>query len=324
MNVLIAEDDPVLQHMLRTLLTQWGYEVVVAANGDAAWEILQGQDAPRLALLDRLMPGMDGLEICREARKRSAQAYRYLLLLSSKGDRVDVVDGLQSGADDYLTKPFHPDELRARLRAGERILMLEDRLVAAQQVLQFKASHDALTELLNRGAILETLQRELQRGRREKNPLGVLLLDLDHFKSINDREGHNVGDEVLREASRRMLASVRSYDAVGRYGGEEFLILLPGCNSANACDRAEQIRVAIAGSPIETLGGLIRTSASIGVASTVDGASWEADALIHAADVALYRAKRNGRNLVELALPVEGSPETGTPRDAVAPEIAER
>jgi len=323
-NVLIAEDDPVLQHMLRTLLTQWGYEVVVAANGDAAWEILQGQDAPRLALLDWLMPGMDGVEICREARKRSAQAYRYLLLLSSKDDCVDIVDGLQSGADDYLTKPFHPDELRARLRAGERILMLEDKLVAAQQVLQFKASHDALTELLNRGAILETLQRELQRGRREKNPLGVLLLDLDHFKSINDRKGHDVGDEVLREASRRMLASVRSYDAVGRYGGEEFLILVPGCNSANAFDRAEQIRVAIAGSPIETLGGLVRVSASIGVASTVDGASWEADALVHAADVALYRAKRNGRNRVELALPVEGSSETGTPRDAVAPEIAER
>lgn len=324
MNVLIAEDDPVLQHMLRTLLTKWGYEVVVAANGDAAWEILQGQDAPRLALLDWLMPGMDGVEICREARKRSAQAYRYLLVLSSKGDRVDVVDGLQSGADDYLTKPFHPDELRARLRAGERILMLEDKLVAAQQVLQFKASHDALTELLNRGAILETLQRELQRGRREKNSLGVLLLDLDHFKSINDRKGHDVGDEVLREASRRMLASVRSYDAVGRYGGEEFLILVPGCNSANACDRAEQIRVAIAGSPIETLGGLIRVSASIGVASTVDGASWEADALVHAADVALYRAKRNGRNRVELALPVKGSSDTETPRDTVAPEIVER
>jgi two-component system cell cycle response regulator len=323
-NVLIAEDDPVLQHMLRTLLTKWGYEVVVAANGDAAWEILQGQDAPRLALLDWLMPGMDGVEICREARKRGAQAYRYLLLLSSKDDRVDIVDGLQSGADDYLTKPFHPDELRARLRAGERILMLEDRLVAAQQVLQFKASHDALTELLNRGAILETLQRELQRGRREKNSLGVLLLDLDHFKSINDRKGHDVGDEVLREASRRMLASVRSYDAVGRYGGEEFLILVPGCNSANARDRAEQIRVAIAGSPIETLGGLIRISASIGVASTVDGASWEADALVRAADVALYRAKRNGRNRVELALPVESSSETETPRDTVAPEIVER
>ncbi len=324
MNVLIAEDDPALQHMLRTLLTKWGYEVVVAANGDAAWEILQGQDAPRLALLDWLMPGMDGVEICREARKRSAQAYCYLLLLSSKGDRVDVVDGLQSGADDYLTKPFHPDELRARLRAGERILMLEDKLVAAQQVLQFKASHDGLTGLLNRGAILETLQRELQRGCREKNPLGVLLLDLDHFKSINDQKGHDVGDEVLREASRRMLASVRSYDAVGRYGGEEFLILVPGCNSANACDRAEQIRVAIAGSPIETLGGLVRVSASIGVASAVDGASWEADALVHAADVALYRAKRNGRNRVEFELPVEGSSEADTPRDAVAPEIVER
>ncbi len=305
MRILVAEDDPVLQRMLESFLKKWGYEVAVAKDGAEAWEILEGEEAPRMAVLDWMMPGMDGVEVCRRVRKRVTQAYVYILLLTAKGEKFDVVDGLESGADDYLTKPFHPQELQARLRTGKRILELEDHLVATQEVLRFKATHDALTGLWNRAAILDLLQRELVRAHREAAPLGVLMADLDHFKKINDTYGHLAGDEVLQEAARRLTGAVRVYDAVGRYGGEEFLIVLPGCDSTTTRDRAEHLRATVSGHPVEIVESAIAATLSIGAVSTGEWRAADAKALLRVADDALYRAKAAGRNRVELATPEE-------------------
>lgn len=302
MRVLVAEDDSVLRRMLESFLGKWGYKVVVAKDGAEAWQILQGEDAPRLALLDWVMPGMDGVEVCRKVRKRVAQPYIYILLLTAKKDNFDVIDGLESGADDYLTKPFNPEELKVRLRTGKRILDLEDHLVAAREAMYFKATHDALTGLWNRAAILDILTRELSRARRQPAPLGILLADLDRFKSVNDTCGHLAGDEVLQKVARRMLASVRAYDAIGRYGGEEFLIVLPGCDESSTRDKAEQLRAVLDGRTVETAAGPLRVTLSIGVLSTDVWCEGDADALLRAADVALYRAKAAGRNRVEVAV----------------------
>ena len=225
----------------RGCCSKWGYEVTAAHSGTEAWEVLQAEDAPRVALLDWMMPGIDGLEICRRVRARSSQPYVYIMLLTANDKVGNLVEGLESGADDYLTKPFHPQELRARLRVGLRMLELESSLVEARENLRFKASHDALTSIWNRGAIIELLERELSRARRDGSSVGILLADIDHFKRINDTRGHLVGDEVLRAVTGRLKGEVRSYDAVGRYGGEEFLILLPGCDHAKLAAKAEQL-----------------------------------------------------------------------------------
>jgi PleD family two-component response regulator len=185
------------------------------------------------------MPGLDGAEICRELRTRKNKPYTYLILLSSKESKQDIVQGLASGADDYLTKPFDAEELKARLRAGQRILDLEDRLVEARESMRFQATHDLLTSLWNRGVIAELLLREVHRSRRERNCTAVMVCDIDHFKSVNDSLGHAAGDDVLREVSRRLRTSVRSYDMVGRNGGKEFLVVLNKCDAASAAHHAE-------------------------------------------------------------------------------------
>jgi two-component system cell cycle response regulator len=300
--ILVADDDAISRELVVRLLRKRDYEVVSAADGRAALEILRGEGAPRLALLDWMMPLMDGPQVCRELRQNPHGAYVYLVLLTSKQDKQHVVEGLESGADDYLTKPFDLEELMARLRAGTRVLDLEDNLVKARDVLRFKASHDDLTGVWNRGAVLELLQREVWRTEREGSSLAVMLVDLDHFKNVNDTLGHASGDDVLRETARRISQAVRSYDFVGRYGGEEFLILLPGCDRAAAEERAERLTAAVNESPIETTGGQTRMTLSAGVISTVDAPGCDSLALLRAADAALYRAKAAGRNRVELAI----------------------
>lgn len=303
MKILVAEDDRVTRELTSRLLRNWGYEVLTAADGRAALEILRGPETPRLALLDWMMPLMDGPQLCRELRTNPLAAYVYVVLLTSKGGKQDVVEGLESGADDFLTKPFDSEELKARLRAGTRVLELEDRLVEAREQQRFKASHDELTGLWNHGAILELLQRELSRIGREGSSLAVLLADLDHFKAVNDTLGHLSGDDVLRETARRISQAVRSYDLVGRYGGEEFLILLPGCDRFAAEERAKRFSAAVSGGPIETIAGHARITLSVGCISSDDAPGRDPSALLRAADAALYRAKEAGRNRVELALP---------------------
>ncbi len=305
MKVLIADDDRVSRHLLETLLLKCGYEVVVAGDGVEAWQKLQEENAPRLAILDWVMPGMDGLEVCREARKRPAQPYAYLLLLTAKSQKGDIIEGLEAGADDYLIKPFDAQELKARLRVGRRILDLQEELISAREALRFEAVHDPLTGLLNRGAILDTLQRELARAEREGISVGVALADLDHFKRVNDTHGHLVGDAVLRETVRRMRALVRPYDAIGRYGGEEFLIIVPGCNVAGARSQAERLRAGLSREPFEMPTGTLHLTLSLGVVASTPFSVEDADSLIRAADAALYCAKAAGRNRVEVAAPSE-------------------
>jgi diguanylate cyclase (GGDEF)-like protein len=269
-----------------------------------AWEVLQREDGPQMAVLDWMMPGMDGIELCRRIRSRDQGPYCYVVLLSAKDDKQDVVAGLEAGADDYLTKPFDVDELRARVRAGKRILDLQTALILAHDDLQFAAAHDPLTGLWNRGAILDLLKREVSRRQRNGDPLGVIMSDIDYFKKINDTHGHLVGDAVLREVTRRLAAGVRPYDVVGRYGGEEFLIVFPGCGAANLIVGAERLRHCIADQPVETSVGPIPVTLSLGLASVEQGEkeTLDCEAFLRTADEALYVAKARGRNRVESAL----------------------
>jgi two-component system, cell cycle response regulator len=302
MKILIADDDPVSSRLLDRLLVKWDYEVIAAHDGSEAWEVLQAENAPRVALLDWIMPGIDGLEICRRVRARSSQPYVYIMLLTANDKVGNLVEGLESGADDYLTKPFHPQELRARLRVGLRMLDLESRLVEARESLRFKASHDSLTTIWNRGAIIEMLERELSRARRNGSSVGILLADIDHFKRVNDTRGHLVGDEVLRAVTGRLKGEVRSYDSVGRYGGEEFLIVLPGCDNPKLTTKAERLVKVVERSSIGTSTGTVAVTISIGGIASGDCPHAGVNKLLLAADTALYRAKVSGRNRSEMAL----------------------
>jgi diguanylate cyclase (GGDEF)-like protein len=248
-----------------------------------------------------MMPGLDGVEVCRRVRAAHRESYVYLILLTARTDSQDLVEGMEAGADDYLTKPFEAHELRVRLRAGRRVLDLQQQLLAAQEALREQATHDHLTGLLNHGAILETLHKELARGSREQQPIALLMADLDRFKSINDTHGHQGGDTVLREAARRMKSAIRRYDALGRYGGEEFLFVLPGCQGDGALTQAERIREAVAAEPFVTGTRAFPVTCSIGVAYRTVPAAEEAGILVQEADVALYRAKNSGRNQVTMA-----------------------
>jgi two-component system cell cycle response regulator len=306
MRILVAEDDAISRTLLERTLQRAGYAVISVENGAQAIAELIKPDAPRLALLDWIMPEMDGVEVCREIRRRKEQAYTYLILLSSKESKGDIVAGLESGADDYLTKPFNVDELKARLRTGHRILELEDHLVEARESMRFQATHDLLTSLWNRGVIVELMSHEIMRSRRERSCTAVMMCDIDHFKSVNDQFGHAVGDEVLREVARRLHNSVRSYDMVGRYGGEEFLVALNKCNPGSAVSRAENLREKIASRPIQTADKPVSVTISIGLALSSEFAQSTLEEIMHQADMALYAAKAAGRNCVRVAKPSGG------------------
>src|SRR5262245_1166148 len=254
MRILVADDDPAARRVLSTLLFRWGYEVLTAHDGAGALTILQRPDAPRLALLDWGLPGPDGAEICRTVRSRPGEAYTYILMLTGRGDRASVVEGLAAGADEYLIKPVDSHELEARLRTGRRILELQERLLAANAALRERAERDPLTGLYNRAAVLGRLDEELNRAARSGQTVGVVLADLDHFKQINDTRGHLVGDAVLREVARRLRQAVRPYDVLGRYGGEEFLAVAPDCDAAGLAALAERLRRSVTGAPFDLAG----------------------------------------------------------------------
>ena len=306
MKILIAEDDPVSRRLLEVTLSKWGYEVITCTDGQAAWDVLKAPDAPQLAILDWMMPRLDGLQVCKNVRnpaERLAEPYVYIILLTAKSQKTDMVIGLEAGADDYLIKPFDAQELRMRLRAGRRILDLLDELVRAREILREQARKDSLTQLCTRATVLELLKHELDRAQRTSMgrdaPVSVVLADLDHFKHINDTYGHLAGDAVLREAARRMRDAVRPYDSIGRYGGEEFLLVLSNCDTLGAAALAERLLQAVRKDTMVLAEGTVSVTLSAGVATS--GVIQDPETLVGAADAALYRAKRGGRNRVEVA-----------------------
>jgi len=298
--VLIAEDDPVSCHLLKSFLIKWDYDVAVATDGLAALKILESEDNPRLAVLDWMMPGVEGPQICQCIREHKNRPYVYVLLLTARTEKRDLLRGLGLGADDYLTKPFDAEELRARLLVGERILNLQDDLIAAREELRFRATHDILTGISNRASIMDALRSELARQVREHRSFGVILADIDHFKNVNDTYGHLCGDQVLQAVALRMKESIRPYDTIGRYGGEEFLIIAPASDAAGTLALAERIRGALEATPVSTQGGDVHLTASLGATVSTDAQGVDPQRLLRLADQALYRAKQQGRNRSEL------------------------
>ena len=299
MRVLIADDSVVSRRLLEGTLRRWEYDVVVASDGTEAWNCLQRPDSPPLAILDWMMPGMTGPEICRLVRQAPREPYTYILLLTSKSQKEDLIEGMGAGADDYITKPFDQHELNVRLRAGRRIVELQSQLLEAREALREQATRDFLTRCWNRSSILDILARELTRALREQTTVGVVMADLDHFKNINDTHGHAVGDAVLCEAARRMQSEMRSYDSLGRYGGEEFLIVLPGCDDTCTAAQAERMRAVLSQTFVVVGDRSLSLTASFGCSTShLDCAEVSAEQYIRLADEALYESKRHGRNCV--------------------------
>ncbi len=297
MKVLIADDSATSRIMLNSALKRWGYEVVMAENGAEAWDILAAADAPPMAILDWVMPELTGPEVCKKVRETRREPYTYILLLTSKNTKDETVEGLEAGADDYIVKPFDQHELQVRLRAGKRIIDLQMDLLQAREELRERANKDLLTMLPNRAAISVTLEQEFARCHRDHRTVGVILLDIDHFKRINDTYGHFAGDAVLRETATRLRGNMRPYDKVGRYGGEEFLVVLPNCDLEQAAAQAERMRSKLQATSMLVDGAELTITASFGV-TVSDGSERTPDVFIRVADEALYRAKAEGRNRV--------------------------
>jgi len=300
MKTLIVEDEPEFRLLLSLLLRQSEYEVIEAMDGQTAWDMLQREMIP-LVLTDWVMPQMHGPELIRKIRGANFPHYTYIILLTARTAHQDVVDGLRSGADDYLVKPFDSEELRARLSIAERILGLEARLRETLDQMRALALKDSLTGILNRRAIFETAENELDRAHRENSSMSILMADLDHFKTINDRFGHAAGDLALKLAVDTIVKNLRPYDHVGRWGGEEFLILLPNTESKEAFQIAERLRLMIERAEMDLGGGgELGLRMSLGVTSTSMENNLNLDSLVKQADVALYLAKNNGRNQVRI------------------------
>ena len=296
--VLIAEDHALSLRLVDTLLKKWGYEPIVARDGLEAWNVLESEEAPQLAILDWMMPHRDGLDVCRALREQTDRPYVYVLLLTANAQQQDLVAGLEAGADDYLTKPFAPEELRARLYAGERILAMQQQLVKARDDLRTQAIRDPLTSLFNRRYMQEALDRELHRAERGGGALSLLMLDLDHFKNFNDTWGHEAGDLLLKQVAAAMEVRTRREDVACRLGGEEFVLILPGMTLKVGCKRAEEIRQAIREMRIEHEGRMLQpATVSIGVACFPEHGT-NGEELLRAADKALYCAKARGRDCV--------------------------
>ena len=296
MNVLVAEDDITTNTILTSLLEKWGYEVITAYDGRKAWEIIQGNDAPRLIILDWEMPEMKGIEICSLVRHHETTDPQYIIMLTSKYEKSDIVRGLESGANDYIVKPFDNAELLARIRVGHNILDMQYNLNRSREELAYQATHDPLTGIFNRKAIMEILQKELTRAEREKSNMCVCVCDIDYFKQINDSYGHKFGDTVLCGIVEALRSELRDYDSIGRIGGEEFLVIMPTCKSKMNKTVCERLRTSVENTSISSPVNDISVTISIGATLNINNDS--VDKVIERADKFLYDAKRAGRNRV--------------------------
>jgi len=290
---MIVDDDTISRKLLENVLPKWGYSVEFAKDGVEAWERIQHPEAPNLIISDWMMPEMDGIELCRKIRLMKRSGYIYFIILTSKGSKEDVVKGLDAGADDFLVKPFDYEELKYRIKIGERIIDLEQRITTM-------ANTDALTNVLNRRAFMERMNQEIQRAYRQKTKLSFLITDIDHFKKVNDQYGHQAGDVVLKMFANQFKLFSRPYDFVGRYGGEEFVLGIPGADGNQIKGIAERMRKRIEQMTmmLPNGSGSIRVTASFGVACLKGDMDENLDSLIQRADEALYMAKRKGRNCV--------------------------
>lgn len=291
LKVLIADDDNISRTILAKRIAEWGYETLTAQDGNQALEVFQNNNIA-IAILDWMMPGLSGLELCKNIRKANLEHYTYIILLTSKDSQKDINKGLEAGADDYITKPFNPPELRARLKTGSRIIEL-------QAQLHEQAIHDDLTGLLNRAEILRILEEEYERAFREDRILGVMMLDIDYFKKVNDAHGHPIGDAVLQETAGRLQTCLRSYDKMGRYGGEEFIIIIANTSELKMKSISERLRKKIEDEAFTTAAGELEITISIGYITTKFSKVRSESDLIKLSDDALYQAKDSGRNCVK-------------------------
>jgi two-component system, cell cycle response regulator len=296
MEILIVDDDPVTCQILQASLTRAGHQVLEKTDGQSAWESLQDTPA-RFMVTDWMMPGMTGPELIQKVRGANFSTYTYIVILTARGDKTDVIDGLSAGADDYLIKPFNINELYARVNIGRRILDLEDRLTRAREQMEAMAMHDSLTQLLNRRAIYNHAEAEFNRAQRSMTPLSVLMIDIDRFKAVNDRYGHLSGDQALCHVARCISENIRSYDWVGRWGGDEFFVVLPSSDRDQALMVVQRIQTALASESLTlTDGSFISLAVSIGISHMESGGQQSLHTLIHQADEALYRVKKTGRD----------------------------
>ena len=302
MKALIADDDRGTIAILEKALKQVGLEVVSARDGSVAWDLLRSDQGLSVAILDWMMPGTDGLELCRRIRQDPNLASTYVILLTAREGRDDLVAGLEAGADDYIVKPFDFGELHARLRVGIRVATLQDRLAAqvselriARDRLERLASTDVLTDLSSRRHWYDVAAEEMRRFLRYGRPFSVVVVDLDFFKQINDTKGHAAGDEVLRQFTRLLREAGRESDVFGRVGGEEFAVLLPETPLPAARELADRVVTRCRGFVVQTPAGEVSFTCSAGVAD-VSSDDLLIDRVVDRADQALYDAKRRGRN----------------------------
>lgn len=297
MKVLIADDSPTARFALRRNLTEWGYEVVEASDGEKAWMILNHKHPPRIAVLDWMMPGMDGVEICRLLQKRNNGPFVYTILLTSKNEQQDLVYGLESGAHNFQSKPYSPIELRSHINVGKRLIEADDKIKEYAEQMARLAITDPLTGICNRRHFFQCAEDELLRAQRYERPMSVLLMDIDNFKNINDTFGHAAGDETLVTMSRTCENSLRQNDLFGRLGGEEFGTVMPETGILKSTEVAERLRMTLGDLCISFEGNAIRFTVSIGVSEYTPGDK-TIENIMKRADEALYQAKKSGRNRV--------------------------
>jgi two-component system cell cycle response regulator len=310
--IAIVDDDAAIRRLVRLFLTRAGYDTIECTTGAEAREALNSQPWD-LVILDRRLPDLDGVVLAHELKSNPEMRIRYIIMLTGEDEQEDKVEGLELGADDYITKPFQYPELLARIRAGKRIVDLQKELTETNKRLELLSITDGLTKLHNHRYFQDELARAFEESQRYQRPLSLAMIDIDFFKKINDTYGHAVGDDVLKYAARLYRTSVRSTDLVARYGGEEFAVMMPETALDDAIAFAEKIRTMVEQSPMETQAGNVPVTISIGVASVPHTRIHSAKELIIAADKALYRAKRSGRNQVQAERRRDGS---RTPRVA--------
>jgi two-component system, cell cycle response regulator len=312
-NVLLVEDSTAIRALVRRTLVAGGHTVFEAANGALALSLCR-QRQPDVVLLDVEMPEMSGWDVLAAMKADPDLGDIPVVFLTGRSDTADMVDGLRLGAHDYLRKPCPPAELLARVQAAARVKWLQDELRQRNQELDLLSRTDPLTGLRNRRHVEEYLARLLSLARRNAEPMGVLVVDIDHFKSVNDRYGHDGGDAVLREVAGRMVRNVRLEDMVGRWGGEEFLVVLPNTDGQGAAELAERLRQVVAGEPCPLPdGGVVPVTVSLGcAASLVD----DATTLVRSADAALYEAKESGRNRVVVVAAADELPRPVAPQSS--------